>query len=233
MPIRKHFSIFGIVFLLICIGLCGCEEKDNMVFGTGEIQYINLEGGFYGIVSDDGKHYDPINLSTVFQEDGLRVNFVLRILRNQTSIHMWGTVVEILQIEKLEITPTGQLLNYYGCKETNNISQECIEYDYDGENILLLKHVNSVFNCCPNITANVTVNNYNITIEEIEISGECNCICLFDLDYEIQDLHPGEYAITVIVPYIREDEEKLEFKVNLSSTPSGSYCVERHRHPWE
>ena len=68
---------------------------------TGKIQYIDLEGGFYGIISDDGEHYDPINLPLEFQEEDLRVEFKLRILKNQSSFHMWGIVVEVLKITKL------------------------------------------------------------------------------------------------------------------------------------
>ena len=53
--------------------------------GTGRIQYNDFEGGFYGIVSDDGEHYDPKNLPDDFKEDGLRVGFKLKILENQSS----------------------------------------------------------------------------------------------------------------------------------------------------
>ena len=96
---KKQLVIVGIVVLLLTIGLSGC--LDNYVEGTGRIQYNDFEGGFYGIVSDDGEHYDPINLPSEFEEDGLRVGFKLKILENQSSIHMWGTVVEILEIKKL------------------------------------------------------------------------------------------------------------------------------------
>ena len=96
---KKQLVIVGTVVFLLMVGLSGC--LDNYVEGTGRIQYNDFEGGFYGIVSDDGEHYDPINLPSEFEEDGLRVGFKLKILENQSSIHMWGTVVEILEIKKL------------------------------------------------------------------------------------------------------------------------------------
>ena len=96
---NKHLIVIGTVILLLVVGLSGC--LDNYVEGTGRIQYNDFEGGFYGIVSDDGEHYDPINLPSEFEEDGLRVGFKLKTLENQSSIHMWGTVVEILEIKKL------------------------------------------------------------------------------------------------------------------------------------
>ncbi len=97
----RYLSLF---LILLSIGsllsLPGCLD-DKIVEGTGRIQYVDLEGGFYGIVADDGAHYDPVNLPEDFMENGLRVRFTLRILDDQVSIHMWGTVVYILEIEKI------------------------------------------------------------------------------------------------------------------------------------
>jgi hypothetical protein len=66
--------------------------------GTGEIRYLDFECGFYGIVSDDGRCYDPVNLPSEFKNDGLQINFKVKVLENQISFHMWGTLVEILEI---------------------------------------------------------------------------------------------------------------------------------------
>ena len=96
---NKHLIVIGMMLMFLAVGLSGCVDEG--IVGTGEIQYIDLEGGFYGIISDDGEHYDPINLPSEFEENGLRVNFTVKILENQSSIHMWGTVVEILEIIKL------------------------------------------------------------------------------------------------------------------------------------
>ena len=87
-------SVSGLLFLPGCL-------DEEVVKGTGRIQYVDLEGGFYGIISDDGAHYDPVNLPEDFMEDGLRVRCTLKILDNQSSIHMWGTVVYILEIERI------------------------------------------------------------------------------------------------------------------------------------
>lgn len=64
---------------------------------TGTVKYIDLEGGFWGIVADDGKHYDPINLAKDYQQEGLRV-VVDAVVTNRIGIHMWGTIVEIKAI---------------------------------------------------------------------------------------------------------------------------------------
>ena len=88
---------------MICIFLiyffCGCTKK--IIEDTGKIQYNDFEGGFYGIISNDGEKYDPINLPEDFKIDGLLVRYKIRILDDQVSVHMWGMVVEIINIEKL------------------------------------------------------------------------------------------------------------------------------------
>lgn len=76
-------------------------NKQDYVSGTGTIRFLYFEGGFYGIVSDDGKHYDPGFLSQEFQIDGLRVKFEADTLHLMATIHMWGTPVSIIHIEKL------------------------------------------------------------------------------------------------------------------------------------
>jgi hypothetical protein len=96
---KKHLIEIGVIIIFIIVGLIGCI--DEYVQGTGIIEYKDFEGGFYGIVEDNGKHYDPINLPSEFKEDGLRVRFTLEILEDHASIHQWGIIVKIIRIEKL------------------------------------------------------------------------------------------------------------------------------------
>lgn len=138
--------------------------------------------------------------------------------------------------------PAGRLVDYGGCKDFKGAEaldgappdKDCIEYMYNGERVLLLKHINAGFNCCPvEILADISIEGNIITIEESEAESACDCLCLFDLDYEIKNLQPGEYTIRIIEPYTTGDDEKLEFTVDLSSSPSGSYCVDRKHYPWD
>ncbi|MCJ7572104.1 MAG: META domain-containing protein [Candidatus Thermoplasmatota archaeon] len=69
--------------------------------GTGTIRYIDLEGGFYGIIGDDQNLYDPINLPEAYKQDNLRVEFKARVSPNQNSIHQWGKIIYILEIKQL------------------------------------------------------------------------------------------------------------------------------------
>jgi hypothetical protein len=70
----------------------------DMVRGTGRVQLMNLEGGFFAIRGDDGVTYDPTNLAGAFQRDGLRVRFEARIRRDIGGIHMVGPTVDVISI---------------------------------------------------------------------------------------------------------------------------------------
>jgi inhibitor of cysteine peptidase len=96
-----HIIIVLLLVTLTITTLVGCS-RGEAVSGTGTVKYIDLEGGFYGIVGDDNKHYDPMNLDQTYQQDGLRVRFQARIRQDISSIHMWGTIIEITKIEKIE-----------------------------------------------------------------------------------------------------------------------------------
>jgi hypothetical protein len=67
----------------------------------GRIVFNDLEGGFYGIVTDSGKRYDPQNLPADMRQEGLKVKGRARLLKDMMSFHMWGTLIEIVTIEPM------------------------------------------------------------------------------------------------------------------------------------
>jgi hypothetical protein len=78
------------------------SEPKKTIVGKGTIHYVSLEGGFYVIKSEEGKYYDPINLAADLKQDGLLVQFELKEIRGQASIHMHGTIVEIIRMRKIK-----------------------------------------------------------------------------------------------------------------------------------
>lgn len=64
----------------------------------GTVVYKNLEGGFFAIDGDDGRKYDPIKLPESFRKDGLQVKVSARIRRNAMSFHMYGAIIEVVNI---------------------------------------------------------------------------------------------------------------------------------------
>lgn len=141
-------------------------------------------------------------------------------------------------------SPSGTMIDHSGCKLPTDaldslLEEDCVVYDYDGEGVLSLTHLNDLFNCCPDVLwADITIEADTITIEEwesTEISGGCDCICLFDLYYEIVNLPPGEYVIRVINSvYVNwyGNGEIIEFTIDLTTTPSGYFCIDRDYLPW-
>lgn len=74
---------------------------DSPIAGTGTIRYVDLEGGFYGLVADDETKYDPTSLPDSLQVDGLAVRFRVRE-KDVMTTRMWGTPVEVLEIERID-----------------------------------------------------------------------------------------------------------------------------------
>jgi hypothetical protein len=79
------------------IGPAGGE----VVSGNGTVIFVDLEGGFYGIVADDGTHYHPTNLPDEFKVDNLSVSFTAAPQASTGSIQMWGIPVEISAIDAI------------------------------------------------------------------------------------------------------------------------------------
>lgn len=67
----------------------------------GTISFVDLEGGFFGILGDDGGEYDPINLPVDFAVEGRRVSIQARVRSDLASAHLWGELIEIDEIAAL------------------------------------------------------------------------------------------------------------------------------------
>ena len=94
---------FSLLFFLLITACLGVEsDAADIKYASGTVKYISLEGGFYGIVTDDNKYLDPINLSKEFQKDGMRIFIKYVEKKDMASFHMWGTIVEIVEVHELK-----------------------------------------------------------------------------------------------------------------------------------
>jgi hypothetical protein len=66
---------------------------------TATVKYMNLEGGFFGLVSKEGKHWLPMNLNKEFQQDGAVIKVRGNALMGMMTIQQWGTPFSITHIE--------------------------------------------------------------------------------------------------------------------------------------
>ena len=87
---------------LVTFAVLGCyEDEPASVSDTGVIVFLSLEGGFFGIVDDHDRHWDPTNLPEQFRVDSLRVQFE-GIITDRPTFHMWGRTVELISIRRLK-----------------------------------------------------------------------------------------------------------------------------------
>nr|WP_283165074.1 hypothetical protein [Shewanella aquimarina] len=76
------------------------ESLDKAITMTqGTVRYFNLEGGFWGIVADDGRHILPQNLSEEYRKDGLRLSFKAQEVKDMMTIQQWGILSTLSDIE--------------------------------------------------------------------------------------------------------------------------------------
>lgn len=77
------------------------HEIDLHMRITGRIVYQDLEGGFWGIVADDGSQYHPVEgLPHHLRKDGCRVRAEVEPT-NVVSFAMWGKNVRVKNIQRI------------------------------------------------------------------------------------------------------------------------------------
>jgi hypothetical protein len=77
------------------------RSEERLEF-RAEVVYNAFERGFWGLVSEDGRRYDPGGLPREFQKPGLKVKVTARPVRDRVSFRMWGSPIAIEHIEPVE-----------------------------------------------------------------------------------------------------------------------------------
>lgn len=97
---KRCLALFSILLLSLFSNTAWAAESlspSTPLHLTGQVVSSNIEGGFYGIIGDDGKKYQPTNLPRKLKKDGLAIKFDAR-LKNVMSSFQWGTVVELSNV---------------------------------------------------------------------------------------------------------------------------------------
>ena len=90
-----------LLFVLLPFRAASAAEPPLTIL-TGEVTYVNLSGGFYGIIGDDGIKYQPTNLSPQLRKTGQPVKFTFEPAKNGFSSILWGTIIDIKSAARLE-----------------------------------------------------------------------------------------------------------------------------------
>jgi len=111
MPRSAPFCALFLLLLLTLLAACtgpataGSSRPQpalpaNHVEFSGKVVLKQLEGGFCGLVADDGQRYDPVNLPVEYCRDGLAVHVRGETVSGGVSIRMWGKQLRIDSIER-------------------------------------------------------------------------------------------------------------------------------------
>ena len=108
---REKIIILAFLALAACFlmaaGCVGGETpQDKEISGVGVVTYIDLEGGFFGIITHEGDEYYPLNLADELKVDGTDVTFTGTTQKDTMTIHQWGTPIRITMIMKNEAEPS-------------------------------------------------------------------------------------------------------------------------------
>ncbi|HHC73315.1 MAG TPA: hypothetical protein ENK54_10495 [Thiotrichales bacterium] len=106
---RRGVARWLTLALLMVVGPLACRSVDGEGAPTypevleirGTLKRIPLEGGFWGIVADDGARYRPGDLPAELMRDGLRVEGRVQPLHGMVGIQMWGIPVKVIELRPL------------------------------------------------------------------------------------------------------------------------------------
>ncbi len=75
-------------------------NRDEWIVAT--VRFINLEGGFFGLICTDHTRLLPLNLDSTCALDGAKIKIQGHKCPETLTIQQWGTPFTITQIELIE-----------------------------------------------------------------------------------------------------------------------------------
>jgi len=74
------------------------SPKGEGMMLQGTVRYLNLEGGFWGIIADNGQKILPKNLPQEYRKDGIRLSFTAQEIIGMMTIQQWGKLSSLSDI---------------------------------------------------------------------------------------------------------------------------------------
>jgi hypothetical protein len=133
--VKRVVMYMALAVIAALVMAAGCvqegkeENRANLVTGNGTIQFVDLEGGFYGITAGDGSRYYPLDLPPEFEDDGIPVSFSLAIAPENGTVAQWGRPVFIKSLRST--AGTAPVVSAYG-----NITRVDLEGGFSGIQVL-------------------------------------------------------------------------------------------------
>ena len=66
-----------------------------MIKIKGKVTYEDLEGGFWGIIDENGSKWIPVPMPEQLKQEGANVQLTAIVLEDYQTVYMWGTPIVI------------------------------------------------------------------------------------------------------------------------------------------
>ena len=73
-----------------------------LAWQQGTIQHFNFEGGFYGIITNEGEKLLPMNLPQHYQKKGLKIKVRGQLITDIMTMNQWGSPFQIIEISSVD-----------------------------------------------------------------------------------------------------------------------------------
>ncbi|WP_319580457.1 cache domain-containing protein [uncultured Methanospirillum sp.] len=93
-------SVLTMMLFFSCVSAQSSDTTGSFEF-TGTVVHQDLEGGFFGIITDTGDTLLPTNLPGQYEVDGLRISGTATPQTDMVSANMWGTLVSVEDVSPL------------------------------------------------------------------------------------------------------------------------------------
>jgi len=67
------------------------------------VKYFDFEGGFYGLISNEGKKFLPMNLTKKYRVDGTLLEVKGKVIKDMMTIQQWGTAFNITEVNLIKL----------------------------------------------------------------------------------------------------------------------------------
>ena len=95
-----HTNARTLLLLAATLVTIGCGLFDDTFQITGMVRFSDVEGGCWFIRAEDGQSFLPVNLTSEFRRDSLRVQATVEVRQDLVSICQIGQIVDIVRIER-------------------------------------------------------------------------------------------------------------------------------------
>lgn len=79
------------------------SNNDKQLWQEGTLTFLNFEGGFFGIITNQGTKLLPMNLTKKFHQHKAKIRFKGEIQQGLLTIQQWGTPFKISAIELIAV----------------------------------------------------------------------------------------------------------------------------------